>query len=88
MNSLHRDCLIYGITVVVLIVVLVDEKVYWYESLVMISVYVVYIVLMMFNAKIERWALSSKTSVSKRFHSQTGQFLIQALFPTIFAKLR
>jgi len=52
-------------------VVLVDEKVYWYESLVMISVYVVYIVLMMFNAKIERWALSSKTSVSKRFHSQT-----------------
>ena len=67
--------MIYGITVVVLIVVLVDEKVYWYESLVMISVYVVYIVLMMFNAKIERWALSSKTSVSKRFHSQTGQFL-------------
>ena len=45
---------------------LIDEKVYWYESLVMIIAYVGYIVLMVFNPSIEAMAQSAKKKVRAR----------------------
>ena len=47
-------------------------QVFWYESLSMMVVYILYIVLMIYNEKIEEKALSWKTSVNKRFHPETG----------------
>lgn len=61
-----RDCFIYGITVIILIIVLIDEKVYWYESLVMIVAYVGYIILMVFNPSIEAKAQSAKKKIRAR----------------------
>nr|CAD7426650.1 unnamed protein product [Timema monikensis] len=40
---LTRDCLMYGITVVVLILTLNDERVEWYEALMLVSMYILYI---------------------------------------------
>ena len=37
-----RDAFTYGVTVVILIVVLIDERVFWYESMVMVIVLYVY----------------------------------------------
>ena len=37
-----RDAFTYGVTVVILIVVLIDERVFWYESMVMVIVLFVY----------------------------------------------
>ena len=51
-----RDCAIYGLTVLVLIVVLIDEEVYWYESMIMVICYLLYIGLMVVNPKVEQWA--------------------------------
>nr|CAD7575830.1 unnamed protein product [Timema californicum] len=40
---LTRDCLMYGVTVVVLILTLNDERVEWYEALMLVSMYILYI---------------------------------------------
>lgn len=63
-----RDCIIYGMTVIVLIVVLIDEQVYWYESLVMFICYLGYIILMAVNSSIERWSHSVQKSIKKRIY--------------------
>ena len=55
----------YGLTILVLILVLIDEKVYWYESLVMLVFYTFYILIMVFNYKIEKWAHKTKKKVPK-----------------------
>eukprot|EP00095_Tigriopus_kingsejongensis_P008041 maker-scaffold201_size263271-snap-gene-1.23 protein:Tk08041 transcript:maker-scaffold201_size263271-snap-gene-1.23-mRNA-1 annotation:"sodium potassium calcium exchanger 3-like isoform x1" len=61
-----RDCVIYGLTVVILIVVLIDEAVYWYESLLMIIAYLGYILLMVFNEGIESWSHRAKKTVKTK----------------------
>ena len=60
-----RDCLFYGLTILVLILVLLDEKVFWYESLVMLVFYTFYILIMVFNWRIEKWAHAAKKKVLK-----------------------
>ena len=55
-----RDAFTYGVTVVILIVVLIDERVFWYESMVMVLCYLLYIALMVVNPKVERWAHRTK----------------------------
>jgi len=63
-----RDCFIYGVTVVILSVVLVDETVFWWEAMIMVICYGVYITLMVFNVKIELWAESVVKNVKKRVY--------------------
>ena len=41
--SVTRDCLCYSISVILLIIVLRDEKIYWYEALVLVLIYAFYI---------------------------------------------
>ena len=89
-----RDCVIYGLTVILLIIVLLDEKVwepfspsllsplhsnnlyflqvYWWESLIMIGFYGVYIVLMTFNTRLENWAIATQAKMKQRLNTQTG----------------
>ena len=61
-----RDAFTYGITVVILIVVLIDERVFWYESMVMVLCYLLYIVLMVVNPRVERWAHRTKNRVRSK----------------------
>lgn len=48
-----RDCLFYGLSVAALLIVLYDGEILWYESIVLILLYLVYIVIMYFNNDIE-----------------------------------
>lgn len=41
--SVTRDCVCYLFTVVLLLIVLRDERIYWYEALILVLVYFVYI---------------------------------------------
>lgn len=53
-------------TIVVLIVVLIDEQVQWYESLVMVLADIAYNVLMYYNESIEKWSISLKEKIFKK----------------------
>ncbi|XP_052415902.1 sodium/potassium/calcium exchanger 3-like [Carassius gibelio] len=50
--SLFRDSLYYIFSVLALILVIYDERVEWWESMLLISMYGVYILIMKFNSKI------------------------------------
>jgi len=47
-----RDCGFYGVSIATLIIFFQDGKIYWYEGLIMTLVYFLYILFMVFNAKI------------------------------------
>ena len=47
-----RDCFLYGITVILLLVVLIDERVFWWESLILVVCYTGYIIIMALNRRI------------------------------------
>ena len=51
-----RDCLFYVMSIGALIVVLVDGRVYWYESIVLLVLYAVYILFMYYNDDVEKVA--------------------------------
>ena len=57
----------YCLTIIILIVVLVDSQVFWYESLVMLAASVGYAVLMYYNTSIEKWALA----MEKKYFNKT-----------------
>ncbi|KAL4221991.1 hypothetical protein ACF0H5_018037 [Mactra antiquata] len=48
-----RDCLFYLISIAALVIVIDDEKVYWYEAMIFVILYFVYILLMYFNRFLE-----------------------------------
>ncbi|KAL1116893.1 hypothetical protein AAG570_005362 [Ranatra chinensis] len=50
---LTRDCLAYGVTVTILICIIHDERVEWYEALVLVLLYIVYIAIMYWDKKIQ-----------------------------------
>ncbi|CAH2210674.1 jg17510, partial [Pararge aegeria aegeria] len=41
--SVSRDCMMYAVAVVALILTLLDDKVYWYEALLLVLMYTFYI---------------------------------------------
>ncbi|XP_072376378.1 sodium/potassium/calcium exchanger 3 isoform X1 [Diabrotica undecimpunctata] len=50
---LTRDCLAYGVTVSILICIIHDERVEWYEALCLVLLYTVYIFIMYFDKSIQ-----------------------------------
>uniref|UniRef100_T1IQP5 AD domain-containing protein n=1 Tax=Strigamia maritima TaxID=126957 RepID=T1IQP5_STRMM len=52
---LIRDTAFYAITVLLLMAVMADGKIYWWESVIMLLLYAVYIVLMKFNVHLRSW---------------------------------
>ncbi|XP_065556737.1 probable sodium/potassium/calcium exchanger CG1090 isoform X2 [Artemia franciscana] len=50
---LTRDCLCYLISIIALLFTIIDEEVTWYEAMVLLTLYCLYIVLMYFNPRIE-----------------------------------
>ncbi|XP_047209110.1 sodium/potassium/calcium exchanger 3-like isoform X3 [Girardinichthys multiradiatus] len=49
---LFRDALFYILSILVLILVIYDEKVLWWETIILISMYGIYIIIMMFNRRL------------------------------------
>ncbi|XP_060606949.1 probable sodium/potassium/calcium exchanger CG1090 [Ruditapes philippinarum] len=58
---LCRDCLFYTISVAALALVIMDEQVFWYEAVIFIILYLVYILLMYFNTSLEMWIVPKFT---------------------------
>ncbi|XP_033243354.1 sodium/potassium/calcium exchanger 4 isoform X3 [Drosophila miranda] len=53
---LTRDSIAYGVTVAILICVMHDERVEWYEALILVSLYAVYLAVMYFDKTFQRCA--------------------------------
>ena len=49
-----RDCLAYGVTVAILICIIHDERVEWYEALSLVLLYIVYIAVMYYDKSFQR----------------------------------
>ncbi|XP_039278889.1 sodium/potassium/calcium exchanger 4 [Nilaparvata lugens] len=52
---LTRDCLAYGVTVTILICIIHDERIEWYEALILVALYTVYIAVMYWDKTIQKW---------------------------------
>ncbi|CAL8264266.1 unnamed protein product [Lota lota] len=52
---LFRDSIFYVLSILVLIMVIYDEKVQWWESIILISMYGIYILIMKFNRALCGW---------------------------------
>lgn len=60
-----RDCLAYGVTVAILICIIHDERVEWYEALTLVLLYIVYIAVMYWDKSFQRCTrFRTKNSVS------------------------
>ncbi|KTG01612.1 hypothetical protein cypCar_00018077, partial [Cyprinus carpio] len=53
--AVFRDSFFYILSVVALIVFIYDEKIVWWESLVLVLMYAVYILIMKFNASMQKF---------------------------------
>ncbi|XP_073954149.1 sodium/potassium/calcium exchanger 5-like isoform X2 [Choristoneura fumiferana] len=53
--SVSRDCLMYAVSVVALILTLLDDKVLWHEALVLVLMYTLYILAMVFNDRLGKF---------------------------------
>lgn len=63
---LTRDCLAYGITVSILICIMHDEYVQWYEAFLLVMLYGVYICIMYYDKSIQNFAKGSWKCVSDK----------------------
>lgn len=69
---LFRDVTFYSIDLLLLIIFFVtDQKIYWYEALVLFFLYICYVVFMKFNHKIERWVKSKLPKKKTRVGSSS-----------------
>ncbi|XP_064456530.1 sodium/potassium/calcium exchanger 4-like [Ornithodoros turicata] len=65
-----RDCSMYGLTVLVLVIFVWDNAVEWWEALVMIIMFILYLFFMYFNVTSPSWAQKKDCTqkVSERLH--------------------
>ncbi|XP_037546049.1 sodium/potassium/calcium exchanger 3-like [Nematolebias whitei] len=70
--ALLRDSTFYTLSITALIVFIYDEKVCWWESLVLILMYAVYILMMKFNGRAHRFVDRRKKSSVKLGNGLTG----------------
>lgn len=61
-----RDSTVYVVSVIVLMITIYDNKVYWYEGLVFVIIYSIYIIVMYFNSTIERCCLKLAEQFKKK----------------------
>ncbi|KAM7533106.1 hypothetical protein Aperf_G00000120527 [Anoplocephala perfoliata] len=79
---LVRDCLFYLISIILLVIVIVDEKVYWYEALILLIFYGIYVGLMYFNRRLDTllnaWCLSHRNFCPRVLHDELSSAEIAA----------
>ncbi|XP_077433569.1 sodium/potassium/calcium exchanger 3 isoform X2 [Vanacampus margaritifer] len=68
---LFRDAVFYILSIVVLIAVIYDEKVQWWETIILISMYGIYIIIMKFNSHL--------SSLVERHFSRAGEPCLSGL---------
>ncbi|XP_012288252.1 sodium/potassium/calcium exchanger 3 [Orussus abietinus] len=71
-----RDCLAYGVTVAILICIIHDERVEWYEALSLVLLYIVYIAVMYWDKSFQRCTRfrTKKSQLSSEdCHISTGE---------------
>lgn len=66
-----RDSVFYSFTVVVLIIIIYDSTVTWYESVIMLIIYALYIVLMRFNTQVHFW-ISRRLGIEDELTASLG----------------
>ncbi|XP_002741734.1 sodium/potassium/calcium exchanger 5-like [Saccoglossus kowalevskii] len=69
-----RDTLLYSISIIPMVIFLVDGVVYWYESAILLFLYVVYVVVVVFNQRIEA---SFRKCCYKKFEKGEKQHIIE-----------
>lgn len=84
---LTRDCLAYGVTVAFLICIIHDERVEWYEALILVLLYIVYIAVMYWDKSIQSCARGGVVSNASRRQSQAapteaGEVLLSVSAPS------
>uniref|UniRef100_A0A0R3TNU1 Na_Ca_ex domain-containing protein n=1 Tax=Rodentolepis nana TaxID=102285 RepID=A0A0R3TNU1_RODNA len=79
---LFRDSVFYLISIILLALTIVDEKVYWYEALVLLIFYCIYIGLMHFNRRLDTslnaWCLSHRNVCPRVLHDEVSSAEIAA----------
>ncbi|XP_037025683.1 probable sodium/potassium/calcium exchanger CG1090 [Bradysia coprophila] len=55
---LVRDCFFYSLSILVMLIVICNDYITWYEALIMMLFYVVYCIALYFNTSLEKWAHS------------------------------
>ncbi|XP_053951544.1 sodium/potassium/calcium exchanger 4-like isoform X1 [Anastrepha ludens] len=73
---LTRDSIAYGVTVAILICVMHDERVEWYEALILVSLYAVYLAVMYFDKSFQKCAKGGVKQARTR--SRSSNCSIQA----------
>lgn len=63
--SVSRDCVMYAIAVIALILTLLDDVVYWHEALLLVLMYTLYIFAMVFNGRLGSFFRSGCCSFKK-----------------------
>ncbi|EDO48007.1 predicted protein, partial [Nematostella vectensis] len=70
---ISRDSTVYVASVIVLMVSIYDNKVYWYEGLIFVIVYAIYIVIMYFNDQVEGLCKTVKKKLKKKKVKPEGE---------------
>ncbi|CAB3225694.1 unnamed protein product [Arctia plantaginis] len=63
--SVSRDCVMYAVAVVALILTLLDDVIYWHEALLLVLMYTLYILAMIFNGRLGSFVKSGCCSFKK-----------------------
>ncbi|KAA0197728.1 Sodium:potassium:calcium exchanger [Fasciolopsis buskii] len=71
---LVRDCAFYLISIVVLALVIVDENIYWYEAMILLLLYTVYVIFMYYNPRCDAfwnaWCRQHPTCCPRAIHTE------------------
>ncbi|TPP62601.1 Sodium:potassium:calcium exchanger [Fasciola gigantica] len=71
---LVRDCTFYLFSIVVLALVIVDENIYWYEAMVLLLLYAVYVIFMYYNPRCDAfwntWCHQHPTCCPRAMHTE------------------
>lgn len=65
-----RDCFAYTLSVLVLMFVLQDNTVVWYEAVIMIIMFVMYVLMMCFNGRIQKRCTNMFENVKEKWESR------------------
>ncbi|GFS17373.1 protein Sodium/potassium/calcium exchanger [Elysia marginata] len=74
---LIRDCFAYLVSIIALIVVIMDEVIRWYESLIFLGLYILYIVFMFFNQPLEKYFVHRLRCFPPEASSVPDQVVVQ-----------
>lgn len=72
---LKRDSIFYAVDLIVIVAVFLDEKVYWWEALILFALYLVYTTFMAYSTRIESWmkGLAVDANVEEPSHDKAKE---------------